>query len=110
MRGSALEEALPLAAEIVADVRARGDAAVLEWSERLDGERPDPLRVSTKAARLEGASLRAVRRLAAAVRDFHAAQRPPDVRVETFPGILAERRFLPLDSVGVYVPGGRAPL
>ncbi len=58
MRGSALEDALPRAAEIVADVRARGDAALLDWSERLDGERPASLRVSLDAARLDEAALR----------------------------------------------------
>jgi histidinol dehydrogenase len=107
------EETLARVAEIVADVRARGDEALFDWSERLDGERPAELRVPAAglaAAALDAASLRAVRALAAAVEAFHSPQRPADTSVAPLPGILAERRFLPLDSVGIYVPGGRAPL
>jgi histidinol dehydrogenase len=113
MRGLALEEILPQVAEIVADVRARGDAALLDWSEQLDGERPGSLRVSAdelEAARLDDRSLRAIRALAEAVEAFHAPQRLPDTTVSPLPGIVCERRFLPVDSVGIYVPGGRAPL
>jgi histidinol dehydrogenase len=113
VRGLALEEILPRVAEIVADVRARGDAALLDWSERLDGERPGALRVPAdelEAARLDERSLRAIRALAEAVEAFHAPQRSPDMTVSPLPGIVCQRRFLPVDSVGIYVPGGRAPL
>ena len=110
-RGAGLEELLPQVAEIAADVRARGDAALLDWSERLDGERPQQLRVPAEtlaAARLEPDVLASVRALAAAVTEVALAQRPPDSSVEAVPGIVSERRWLPLASVGVYVPGGRA--
>ncbi len=113
MRGGELEGAFPRAAEIVADVRRRGDAALLEWTERLDGERPVSLRVPAQAiaaARIDEDALTAIRRLARAVAEFHAPQRPPDTAASPFPGIEAERRFRPLGSVGIYVPGGRAPL
>ncbi len=113
MRGTGIEDALRQVAEIVADVRERGDAALLDWAERLDGERPKSLRVSPESiagAELDEGALKAVRRLAAAVAEFHAPQRPRDIAVEAFKGVRAERRFLPLDSVGIYVPGGRAPL
>ena len=105
-----LEAVLPRVLEIVADVRARGDEALLAWSERLDGERPQ-LRVGRErleAARLDEDVLAAVRELARAVAAFCRPQRPPDTSVEAVPGIVAERRWLPLSSVGVYVPGGRA--
>jgi len=110
---AALAAALPRSAEIVDDVRRRRDEALLEWSERLDGERPDPIRVAPEvlaAARLDNPALVAVRALADAVRVVHAAQRPRDTVVEAVPGVQVERRFVPLDSVGIYVPGGRAPL
>jgi histidinol dehydrogenase len=106
-------EAMGRVAEIIADVRARGDAALLEWTERLDGEQPESLRVSPgrlAAAQLDGEARAAIRRLADAVDAFHAPQRPHDTAVAAFAGIEAERRFRPLDSVGIYVPGGRAPL
>ncbi len=110
MRGDQLDQVLPRVTEIVADVRERGDAAVLDWTERLDGE-ARPLRVPAeqlRAARLAPAALGAVRALAHAVAAFCAPQRPPDVAVEAVEGVLAERRWVPLSSVGVYVPGGAA--
>ncbi len=110
MRSGALEEVLPRVLEIVADVRSRGDEALLDWTERLDGERPE-LRVPAErlaAARLDGDVRAAVRELARAVAGFCRPQRPPDVALEAVPGVRAERRWLPLSSVGIYVPGGRA--
>ena len=101
---------MPQVLEIVGDVRVRGDDALLDWTERLDGERTE-LRVPREridAARLDDDVLRAVRELARAVSEFCRPQRPPDTAVEAVPGIRAERRWLPLSSVGVYVPGGRA--
>jgi histidinol dehydrogenase len=110
MRGAALEDVLPRVAEIVADVRERGDAALLDWTERLDGERPE-LRVPAdrlRAAHLEPDTLAAVQALADAVAAFCKPQRPPDVALEAVAGVHAERCWLPLSSVGVYVPGGLA--
>ena len=110
MRGAALEDVLPRVAEIVADVRERGDAALLDWTERLDGERPE-LRVPAgrlRSARLAPDELASVRALADAVAAFCKPQRPPDVSLEAVPGVQAERRWLPLSSVGIYVPGGLA--
>jgi histidinol dehydrogenase len=106
-----LSDALPRAAEIVADVRERGDEAVLDWTERLDGERPTTLRVPAEAmAAAEAAPefLAAFRRLVQAVRAFHEPQRPADTTVSTWAGVVASRRFLPIGAVGVYAPGGRA--
>ena len=115
MRGAGLEEVLPRVAEIVADVRARGDEGLLDWTEQLDGQqlggqRP-ALRVSQaelEAARLDDDVLAAVRALVQAVTSFSEAQRPSDTSIEAVPGVISERRWLPLSSVGVYVPGGRA--
>jgi histidinol dehydrogenase len=104
-------DALSRAADIVADVRERGDDALLDWTERLDGERPASLRVPAEEIAAAGADetfLAAVRRLADAVRAVHEPQRPPDTSVSPLPGVRVDRRFLPLGSVGIYAPGGRA--
>lgn len=114
MRGGAnLDDAFPVAAEILADVRDRGDAAVLDWSEKLDGERPAFLRVPAEriaAARVDSDVLAAIRELVRVVREFHELQVPHDITHEPYPGVRTERRHIPLGSVGVYVPGGRATL
>ena len=110
MRGTALEDVLPRVVEIVTDVREGGDAALLAWTARFDGE-PQPLRVTRerlRAARLAPDALGAVRALADAVAEFSTPQRPPDVAIEAVEGVLSERRWIPLSSVGIYVPGGRA--
>jgi histidinol dehydrogenase len=106
-----IADALPRAAEIVADVRARGDAALLDWSEKLDGDRLADLRVpgsEIEAAEADGVFVEAIRRLAAAVAAVHEPQRPQDTRVSPVPGVEVGRRFVPLRSVGIYVPGGLA--
>ena len=51
MRGAGLDDAIAVAAPIVADVRDRGDAALLEWTERFDGPRPEGFLVSRGADR-----------------------------------------------------------
>lgn len=114
MRGGAnLDDAIPVAAEIVADVRERGDAALLDWTEKLDRERLTAVRVPAEriaAARVDDDVIAAIRELARVVREFHELQRPHDIACEPYPGVRTERRYLPLGSVGVYVPGGRATL
>jgi histidinol dehydrogenase len=90
-------------AEIVADVRERGDAALRHWSEQLgDG---NPGRVEPRGE-LDAPTAQAVRALVAAVEIVHAAQRPADSTVTPTPGIEITRRWLPVDSVGIYVPSG----
>jgi histidinol dehydrogenase len=83
---------------IVDDVRARGDAALADWSVRLDGAAP---------ARAEPAGEipeRELLALADAVRRWHELQRPADLTADVLPGVVLERRWTPLASVGVYVP------
>jgi histidinol dehydrogenase len=113
VRGTLLDDAFDTVASIVADVRTHGDAALDEWTKRLDGPRPDGFRVSVDriaAAEVADDVLDALRRMIRAVRLFSEAQRPNDTVVEAAPGIVSERRWLPLDAVGVCVPGGRTPL
>ena len=86
--------------QIVKDVRARGDAAVRDWALQLDGVEP------ARAAAGGDVPAEAVRALADRVRRWHEAQRPQDVRLEVEPGVELERRWLPLESVGIYVPRG----
>jgi histidinol dehydrogenase len=84
---------------IVSEIKAEGDAAVRRWALELDGA--EPARAVADAALLPH---EAVLELADRVRRWHEAQRPPDVSLEVEPGVLLTRRWVPLETVGVYVP------
>jgi histidinol dehydrogenase len=97
---------------IIDDVRARGDAALLELTERFDGCRPDGLRVPEErlVAALASAApafRSALSYAAERIRRYHAAQvhDPPSVSSD---GIELEEIVRPVDRAGLYVPGGRA--
>jgi len=105
------------AEEVLADIRARGDNAVCMWAKRFDGTPlvPGELRVQraeiVKARKQVSNAFRraageAVRRIVA----FSKAGMKKDWRMKTPRGGMLGERFIPLDRVGVYVPGGAAPL
>ena len=89
--------------EIVTDVRTRGDAALVEWSQRLDHTTSD---VPERAVPYGDIPTAAVLDAAQSVRTWHAAQRPQDITLEVSPGVTLERRWSPIRSVGIYVPKG----
>lgn len=102
-------------AAIIEAVRARGDAAVIDYTARFDRQTltPDRLRVSaveidaavTSVSRdLQDALDLAARRIEA----FHRAQLPQDLRMTDAAGLTLGMRWTPLDAVGLYVPGGKA--
>lgn len=111
--GEALTPAAAVA-RVLHDVATRGDAALLEWTERIDGVRldtlaVDPADIQAAAAALD-ADLRDALRLAAdRIRAFHALQPIGSWTTDTLGGRLGQR-VTPLRRVGVYVPGGTAPL
>jgi histidinol dehydrogenase len=84
---------------IVAEIRAGGEAAVRRWALELDGVGPERAAPDPEALPRE-----AVLALADRVRRWHVAQRPADVALEVEPGVVLERRWVPLATVGVYVP------
>lgn len=108
-----LRELRPSVEAILADVRTRGDAALLEYAERFDGARPVTLRVSaedlvTALASADPDYLAGLRQAAATIEVFHRAQLPSERQVETVPGIRVWRTWRPIERVGIYVPGGSA--
>jgi histidinol dehydrogenase len=102
-------------AAIIAAVRSRGDAALADYTQRLDGVLPATLEVDAAEFAAAEAALPAVARAAieraiANVRRFHEAQRPPPLALDTAPGVRCERVEVPIEAVGLYVPAGSAPL
>ena len=83
---------------IVGEIRERGYAAVREWAVELDGVEPARATADGEVPR------QALLELADRVRRWHEAQRPADVALEIEPGVNLERRWVPLDTVGIYVP------
>ena len=102
---------------IIDDVRTRGDAAVRDWSVKLDRWDRDGYQLSDDevracVARLSSLELDDLRFAQDQVRNFAERQREclVDLEVETLPGVTLGHRNIPVDSVGCYVPGGRYPL
>ena len=99
---------------IVADVAQRGDAAVRDWSGRLDHWEPASFRLggdelSRVVDSVPASVLDDLRYAQAQVRRFAEAQRQTlaDLEVETLPGVTLGHRVIPVASAGSYVPGGR---
>ncbi len=98
---------------IIADVQARGDEAVLEYTERFDGVRPEPLKVSPEALAdafdaMDPDLRRIVAEAAANIRRFHEKQQQRSWFMDDGDGVLLGQRVVPLERVGLYVPGGTA--
>ncbi|MBC8026810.1 MAG: histidinol dehydrogenase [Steroidobacteraceae bacterium] len=110
----AREEVFRQASDIVNAVRAEGDAAVRRISEkfgaRIDQLRATPAEFRDARARLTSEQIAALERAVANVTTFHEAQRSQPLSVDTMPGVRCERITRPIDSVGLYVPAGTAPL
>ena len=102
-------------ADILAQVRTRGDEALRELTERLDGAAVDVLEVPTAEREAALAALdpqlrAAITEAAGRIRSFHQAGMQRDYAVETAPGVVCQRVVRPIRRVGLYVPAGSAPL
>ncbi|MFG6391867.1 MAG: histidinol dehydrogenase [Candidatus Amulumruptor sp.] len=100
---------------IIADVRQRGDEALRDMAAKFDHAVIDGLEVSEaeidEACALVPDNVKeAIRAGAANIRRFHQAQMPDPVKVETMPGVMCMQRPVPITKVGLYIPGGQAPL
>ena len=100
---------------VLADVQREGDTAILHYSRMFDGVQPAQLRVSNaefeKAAAEISGDLRAAIELASAnIRTFHEAQREQAPEVRITGGVTCWRKPVAIEKVGLYIPGGTAPL
>jgi sulfopropanediol 3-dehydrogenase len=102
---------------ILADVEARGDAAVRELSQKFDNWAPANFRLSDQEieraiGQVAKRDLDDIRFAQAQVRNFASKQKDTlkDLEVETLPGVVLGHRHIPVNSIGCYVPGGRYPM
>ena len=101
--------------DIISRVRQDGDAALREFGEKFDGvnlEQPEvtPDEWSKAESLVDPLVLQAMDEAISRIRAFHLAGKPAAVSMETAPGLHCEARYLPISPVGLYVPGGSAPL
>ncbi|MER5079135.1 histidinol dehydrogenase [Providencia stuartii] len=101
--------------QIIEQVKARGDSALIEFSQRFDKTAISTIRVSQDAVeqaatRLDDNIKIAMQTAIGNIRRFHEAQKPAAIQVETQPGVVCQQITRPIDSVGLYIPGGSAPL
>jgi len=104
-----------MVAEIIAAVRARGDAALCEYTARFDRLALMPATIAVPAAEIAAAAaaipaelLAALDLAATRIEAFHRAQLPADLRMTDAAGLTLGMRWGALDAVGLYVPGGKA--
>jgi histidinol dehydrogenase len=102
-------------ARILDDVEREGFDAVRRWARTIDGVEPfrldlTPRLVDKARADIAREDIAAIECAVDHVRRFHAATRPADIRIEMSAGLVCEKIWRPLDVVGLYVPGGGAPL
>ncbi len=104
-----------IVADIVADVRARGDAALIDYTKKFDkvetgakGLRISDAERHAAAAKVPSAQREALEFAARRIEAFHRSLLPKDVDFTDQTGTRLGARYRPLDSVGVYVPGGTA--
>lgn len=102
-------------AAILAEVRTGGDAALRRIVHRIEGYVPETFEVTrerrAEAAKAVSPQLKAALEQAKAnIEAFHRAQLPAQVEVETMPGVRCVQRAVAIGRVGLYIPGGKAPL
>jgi histidinol dehydrogenase len=96
-------------------VRKSGDAALKEFTQKFDGATLESLQVTPQEIALATQSLpgelkSAILTAAKNIEVFHAAQKRSIEKIETMPGVTCWRKATPIQKVGIYIPGGTAPL
>ncbi len=104
-------------AEIIANVRARGDEALVEYAEKFDRVKLSPAEfkvtkeeIAEAAKKLDADAKKAIRQALKAVQGFARKRRPKNWSYSPRRGVTLGEKFEPLQRVGVYIPGGTAPL
>ena len=112
---TASKEVEAICIDILNAVKTQGDAALLKMATEFDKrETPRllvPVEEINQAEQLLSSELKApIETAYANVKRFHQAQLPKDIKLTTQPGVLCELKYQAIEAVGIYVPGGSAPL
>lgn len=106
---------LPVVEEVMQNIRQRGDAAVREFTAKFDKAQLEQLQVTEEELiqaekDIDPALAKAIRTAAGNIRTFHEAQKISAQVVETSPGVRCWQKNVAINTVGLYIPGGSAPL
>jgi len=109
------EDLFPVVRKIMDEVKNNGDRALINFSEKFDGNAPKyiSLNKTTMEENVKGISddLKDAIDLAIKnIKQFHLAQISSEIKIEPAPGVICEQRAVPIEKVGLYIPGGTAPL
>ena len=101
--------------DVFNEVRKNGDSALKDFTKKFDGASLDHIQVSTEELKEAEASTpselkNAIDNAIRNIFNFHKAQEAEEERVETQPGVECWRKITPIEKVGLYIPGGTAPL
>ena len=115
IRQDALDRVSDTVSEILENVRKNGDRAVLSYIEKFDHVRLESLKVSDEEMQealsmVEPEFIEVLKRSAANIRNFHEKQLRTNFMINDRDGVMMGQKILPLERVGMYVPGGTAPL
>lgn len=110
-----LKEIKKIVKPIIKRVKERGDKALIKYAHDYDHVDIEDLRTSEEE--IDGAESQisdflktSIQVAVANIERFHAAQKDDFLEIETMPGVICQRKSVPIESVGLYIPGGSAPL
>lgn len=101
--------------EILKDVKKNGDKALKKYTKALDGAEVTEIQLNREELadaenKIDKQLKKAINEASENIKKFHNAQMPKDVEIETTPGILCRQRSVAIENIGIYIPGGSAPL
>ena len=101
--------------KIIDDVKLNGDTALKKYASKFDGAKVETLSVNAeelnKAENLLNKDLKkSIHQAKKNIEKFHAAQKEPVKKIETMPGVVCWRKSVGIEKIGIYIPGGSAPL
>ncbi|MDT2040707.1 MAG: histidinol dehydrogenase, partial [Planktomarina sp.] len=111
--GASAEDFQTTISSIFKAVVSMGDKALLDLTDRFDKVKLDALSLNLNdidTPSITKTDKEAIQQAAKNIRAFHQAQLPKPIKVETMVGVFCEKQWRPIETVGLYVPGGSAPL
>ncbi|UKN02291.1 histidinol dehydrogenase [Paracrocinitomix mangrovi] len=101
--------------EIFTEIKEKGDAAIAKYVEKFDGYKAQNFLIDNKQIELAATKVSAevkaaIQQAKSNIEKFHSAQIPSKIQVETTKGVMCWQEFRPIEKVGIYIPGGTAPL